>query len=178
MKFRDIIVYFHGYGSNSNSDKVDRLRKRFPDAEVYAFDINIDPDLSLMYLESEIDSVLMDNLHVPTRMVFVGTSLGAYYAERMSYLYGTSLYLINPSYDPCHSLYKYGVKPSICKKYTSMILASYAKYYIGTNDEVIDYSPILDKIKSYNVKFVEANHRFNGVEFDGVMDDIAKELYD
>ena len=176
MKKRNVIIYFHGFNSSPNTLKVERLRRRFPNDEVYAFDIPIDPDISIDKLMSDIDSVLLDKLHIGINLVFVGTSLGAWYAEYMSRLYDASRYLINPSYNPSVSLLKYGVGLVIASKYDDMYLFMNAHYYIGTKDEVIDYSPILNKLP-HSTKYLEADHAFNGDEFDVVMEDIDKEIH-
>ena len=45
---KPIVVYCHGYGSSSNTDKVQRLRNF--GFEVHAWDIDIDPSVSIPFL--------------------------------------------------------------------------------------------------------------------------------
>ena len=63
------IIYFHGYGSSPNTDKVKLLKEHF--SEVYAFPIDVDPDKSLPYLEEEIENVFYGTINVPSKLVFV-----------------------------------------------------------------------------------------------------------
>lgn len=166
-----LVFYFHGYGSNPASDKVERLKQSFEN--VYAFRIDIDPSLSLPFLEEEIDNVLLDHMNnCKMKVVFVGTSLGAWYASELGARYGIHTVCINPAFDPATSLRKYLVAQDICDRYTKMEFSKFNKYFIGTEDEVIDYTPVMDQLEECGATFVPANHRFNGPEFDLVIDHI------
>lgn len=69
------IIYFHGFGSSGASGTVEALRKMFPEDEIIAPDIPIDPLEALPFLknvcaEQQVDLVL-------------GTSMGGMYAHQM-----------------------------------------------------------------------------------------------
>ena len=182
------IVYFHGYGSSSKSDKVDRLKARFPDCEVLAFDANIDPEIAKAEVGDSIMFNLINDMHSDDCLVFVGTSLGAWLANELSDKFGCKAILVNPCYNPAESLKKYGVSSDILEKYNVMsdIANLRKKFVVDFEDEVIDHMPLISKLsrekivgnKRVNeVTFVNGvGHRFNGSEWDLVMNNIAKEM--
>ena len=165
---KPLVVYCHGYGSSSNTDKVQRLRDFGFD--VYAWDIDIDPRVSIPYLENKIDDLLLDNIHHNIDLVFIGTSLGCWYASKLADAYGAKAILINPSYTPAKSLLRYGVSTDIASKYDNTVFDENDTVIVAKDDEVIDHS---DRDFS-NAKAVilseNGGHRFNGREFDLVKD--------
>lgn len=167
---RKVIVYCHGFCSSANTPKVDRLRA-VKNSVVHAWDIDVDPLESLPYLFEKIDiDVMLNKLHEPCKVIFVGTSLGAWYASTLANAYGADAVLINPSYDPSSSLDKYGVSPLICSRYFEISWNDRFKYFIAVDDEVIDFAPVRDKLDAVGAVFVEnSDHRFNGPEFDAVI---------
>lgn len=162
---KKIIVYCHGYGSSSKTDKVERLRA-VENSEVVAFDINIDPNVSVRYLLNTVtDYMLTTRMHEAANLVFVGTSLGAWYANILGNAFRAKTVLINPCYDPKNLLIKYGVDKEILNKYSPIIPNPLTKVFIAQNDEVIDYEDF--DFASGDITFVPSGgHRFNGVEFE------------
>lgn len=178
-EMRNFVVYFHGYGSKANGEKVQRLRAALPTSEVYSFDYDLDPRISLKDLGDKIDSHLLDDLyHEPFKMVFVGTSLGAWYASYFAKKYGCKSILINPCYDPGTMLKKYGLADDVLAAYTPMDWSVNADYFISVYDEVIDFSDCLHGVLMNGKTnfFYETDHRFNGEEFDDVITAVKREL--
>lgn len=165
-----IVFYFHGYGSSAKTDKVQRLKDAFP--ETYAWDIDIDPEVSLPFLKEKIDCVLLNHYNdCMTVPIFVGTSLGAWYASQLADVYGCASVIINPSWNSLKTLEKYGVPLDIRSKYSSFIWSPKAKYFIAKNDEVVDFAPVRSILNSMNTEWVDnSDHRFNGPEFDKVIE--------
>jgi predicted esterase YcpF (UPF0227 family) len=170
---KKVIVYFHGFGSSSNSTKVSRLRKA-RDSAVYAWDIDVDPSKSIPELLSHIDNnVMLHKLHKPCEIVFVGTSLGAWYASKLADLYGVTAILINPAYNPAKSLQKYNLDVTITSQYDEISWNTRHKYFIAKNDEVIDFSAVQKRLAEVDAVMVDSkNHRFDGTEFEMVIDAI------
>lgn len=181
---KKIIVYCHGYGSSSKTDKVERLRA-VENSEVVAFDINIDPEISISYLTDVVtDYMLTARMHEEVELVFVGTSLGAWYANILGEVFRAKSVLLNPCYDPSTMLKKYGVSQEILDKYSPMIPHEMSVIVIAQDDEVIDYSnfyfsgdavfvPTGDhRVIPCDAIFVPTGgHRFNGPEFEEVIVD-------
>lgn len=170
------IVYFHGYGSTPNTDKVNILRQML-NAKVFAFPIDIDRDVAEQQLTYDIDMSLMNDIHADDQVLFVGTSLGGWWASEMAALYKVPAIVINPSCDPSLGLKKYGVSEDLCAKYTPIKLAKINTYFIAEHDEVIDNTVLIEKllIDGYNV-FVDpdGDHRFNGLPFVRVVEFIKR----
>lgn len=168
---KKMIVYFHGYGSSSKTDKVSRLAEE-PNFNVYSFDINIDPDVAYKHLETQIDMALLDDLHVPEELVFVGTSLGAWWAAKMADVYKCKAIIINPSIDPKNSLEKYGVAENIREKYTTFIPANTHKYFFAEFDRVINSEQFREDLitSGHDVTITSgADHSFKGKPFEQVV---------
>lgn len=168
---RKLVVYFHGYNSGPNSSKVQKLRRALPDVEVRSFDIDIDPSISMRSLMYNIDMMLLDNLVSCTRIVFVGTSLGAWYAGTLATLYGCDAVLINPSLHPANSLKKRGVDRHICDEYSSLHLNKKHHFFVSLADEVLDFSKEHMLLSMPRTRlYKEGSHRFDGPEFQDVID--------
>lgn len=168
---KKMIVYLHGYGSSRNSSKVARLKQE-KDFNVYAFNIDIDPDVARKQLVEDIDMALMEDLHRPEQLVFVGTSLGGWWAGRMAKLYKCKAVIINPSIDPGVSLAKYGVSPEILNKYHLFPPHIGHKYFFAKKDAVIDSEQFRETLinSGYDVTVDDsADHRFGGAPFEKVV---------
>ena len=166
-----LIFYCHGFNSSFNSDKTRLLKFHFE--HTYAWDIDIDPTVSIPFLRSSIVDVLVDYMHHPVEMIMIGTSLGAWYAHKLANIFDSKAILINPSFDPSTSLKKYDVNNDILVKYDSIDVDKRYKYFIAEHDEVIDFSRYRDQLKRVNARFFSnATHRFNGEEFNSVISEI------
>jgi len=169
---KKMIVYFHGYGSSKTSEKVSRLKQEAL-FNVYSFDIDIDPEVALRELNHNIDMALIEDLHNPEEVVFVGTSLGGWWASKMAEIYKCKAVIINPSIDPKMSLLKYGVSTDICNKYHPLTTSMDYKYFFARCDEVIDSENFRETLISagYNVTVDDkADHRFGGESFERVVE--------
>ncbi len=70
------IVYFHGYGSSSQSSSATCLTKHMPGFNVIAPDIPIDPEEAVPFLKSYCAKNKVD--------LIIGTSMGGMYAMQMT----------------------------------------------------------------------------------------------
>ena len=158
------VIYLHGYGSSSASDKVTGLREYFWD--VYAPDIPIYWDEAETLLKKFIQSVIdLDQ----RQTVIVGTSLGGYWATRMADHFRLPSVIINPSCTPATSLRKYLPEfpvPELIKylPLDPMNVAS-RTVLLSMDDEVINptvakmmFSPFADV-----VEYPKMGHRFNSI---------------
>ena len=166
-----LIIYFHGFGSSTNSDKVDRLRIGVPTALVLAFPIDPNPSISLPFLTQQIKESIRGLQGKMPKIVFVGTSLGAWFASVLAGQFSVPAVLVNPSYEPKNSLRKYGLPENALNHYSDLPWNPAFDYFVSLDDEVINFNSILDKLntipKMYLYKHV--SHRFNGPEFDDVI---------
>lgn len=183
---KKVILSIHGFNSGPG-DKSLQLQKQFPDCEVIAPQLPYDPLQAIDLLRGIIDEHIESDIHI------VGTSLGAFYAMYLSMqYYGTIniyFYLINTSFEPHITLRRYEGKVItnyktqeqfettplffeqlkafyilIKKGYSSNCIYS-SDYFIGTEDEVIDFTNFTDFLKSfevpYRLQYSKQDHRFS-----------------
>lgn len=157
---KQTIVYFHGYGSNGNSEKVKALREHF---EVFAPEIPVKHDEALAYLTSYLDA-----LKTYTEPVFVGTSMGGYWATRMSDLFSVPSVIINPACDPKSALGKYenpALTPAELSKFQKLKPAKGfpRSVLLSKDDAVIDYREAQELFagKAEIALFESEGHRFS-----------------
>lgn len=82
------LIYFHGFGSSGASGTVEILRRCFPEDEIIAPDIPVDPIEALPYLKKLCETEQPD--------IIVGTSMGGMYAQQMR---GFLRICINPAFN-------------------------------------------------------------------------------
>ena len=131
------IIYFHGFNSNANSAKVEKLRLSFPDVNIYSFDINIDVSIA--------ESDLLENISLiyraSTKCIFIGTSLGGWWAAKMQkdHFKDAIVFLINPAWNPQSQLYSLdsSLPYDILSKYSPMVFCDDYHYFISMFDPVI-----------------------------------------
>jgi len=171
---KKLVVYFHGFGSSPNSPKVDRLREEF---DTLAVNIDIDPDVAYWKVMGEIDHFLLDYTDEDIELIFVGTSLGGWWASCLAEVYDCLAVVINPSTNPSNTLPK--LDPSIAElasKYEPITIPRCATYFIAKDDEVIDNSKFIDYIVSevgdsnkQMYVYDDGGHRFAGEYFERVI---------
>lgn len=169
---KKVIFYCHGYGSSSHSDKVRRIEAM--GFEVIAHDIDLDPSVSLPQLDRVVEDWCVGYTgteHVD--LVFVGTSLGAWYANKLGHAFGSDTVLINPALDPAQSLGKYGVPEDILQKYAERGPVTFTEQdtvVIAANDEVLSFPNTPDWCRPARLlAYPSGGHRFNGPELEDAL---------
>lgn len=181
-----VIINLHGFNSGPGA-KAEELQKQFPDCEVIAPQLPYDPGEAVKLVGSIIDQHIENDIHI------VGTSLGAFYAMYLSTFYSAHdniyFYLLNTSFEPHITLQRYNGKVIsnfktgeqfettseffaalqifyfTIKKFYSRDCICASTYFIGTEDEVIDFTNFTDFIKSfkmpYKLHYSKQDHRFS-----------------
>lgn len=98
-----MIVYLHGFASAANSIKVDALYERFGKDRVFAPDLPIDPDQVIALIRTQVMNWYEDR-EPDEKLVFVGTSLGAFYASYFAHTFDAPAVVVNPSVKPYENL--------------------------------------------------------------------------
>jgi len=183
---RTVIINLHGFNSGPGG-KAEELQKQFPDCKVIAPQLPYDPFQAIELIRGIIDQHSQDDIHI------VGTSLGAFYGMSLSVIYRERLnifyYLINTSFEPHLTLRRYEGEVitnyktqeqfkttpeffnllkrlySTVKKHYSADCIHSSNYFIGTEDEVVDFTNFIDFIKSfevpYRLHYSKQDHRFS-----------------
>lgn len=99
-----MIIYLHGFASNGTSSKVDILREKFSD-EIVSPDLPFDPTKVCEIVDDLVEDFYFKSQFNPyEKLIFVGTSLGAFYANYFGHLYDAPAVLVNPSIVPSNTL--------------------------------------------------------------------------
>ena len=177
---KKFIVYFHGYNSSPETEKVKILKEAFPDDYVYCFQANVDPEIAQKTIEEKIDSALLDHMHENLQVIFIGTSLGGWLAAKFGNVYEVKTILINPVYDPKDSLKKYGVSEEFRNKYDNLTIYSNYTFFFANDDDVIDHSQLLIKLKQKNMGYFLHNgpkHQYVEPHFTNNVIAFVKDIY-
>ena len=92
------IMYIHGFGSSAQTATVARLRQTFPNGEVVAFDVPVEPHEAIEFLRAK---VLEENPDL-----VIGTSMGGMYAEQLA---GFDRILVNPAFQIADTMQEHGL---------------------------------------------------------------------
>lgn len=92
-----MIIYLHGFASSGNSAKVSQLKQHFKDTMVVAPDLPPDPQKAIEMIKG-----IVKNAHSKgeKKFLFLGTSLGGFYAWYASALFDSPAILVNPCIHP------------------------------------------------------------------------------
>lgn len=183
-----IIINLHGFNSGPG-DKAEQLRKSFPGCNVIAPQLPYNPLQAIQDINEILAKYSEDEIHI------VGTSLGAFYTMYLSTLHQDRgemfYYLINPSFKPHKTLARYSGEVltnfktkeqfevslpflvSLEEMYTSLVenytpnCIYHSDYFIGSKDEVLDFTDIISFIQMYKVPYKlhysAQDHRYCGI---------------
>ena len=141
------IFYFHGFNSGEQSSTFNRIKAVFPYTTLVKYNF-----MEHEKAYKEIDTFLRNQVLDDVTTVFVGSSLGGYWANLFCSIFGIQTILINPSLNPGDSLLKYLGEEFICDGITYRFTEEHATGYknnllriyprvvfIGLQDDVVDY---------------------------------------
>ena len=171
-----MILYIHGFASSSQSKKVALLKQRFE--KVAALDLNPEPNKAIKQLQD-----FIKHIEKKEQIILVGSSLGGFYAMRLSEVYGLKAVLINPAIKPWKTLEKYADKEvenystkehfTFHSKYLQQLKelqaygidASKILLLLQTDDDVLDHQEAVEFLP--NAKTIIASggsHQFDNFE--------------
>ena len=174
------ILYFHGFKSSSNSDKAQEFKK-FIENETSQTKIII-PDLEDDFKEAhkQIETLIDEN---SPNILYMGSSLGGYYALYFAQLYKSKSVLINPAIAPLNDFeihlgknenYATGNKFTISKDDISYIRSLHHKkilepknnlILLESGDEILNYVESSSYFKgSYIDIFYGGNHSYTSIK--------------
>lgn len=183
MKNEDspVFLYFHGYASSGQSNTAKLIKEAYPEAKV------ICPTYNTKNAHEAVDTVekqIRENVNITDNVIFVGTSLGGFFANYFSNKYGVPAVLVNPCLDPQKALQKYNPEgkvdcESFLQYYTEDRLDVPKTVVLGKKDDVIPYNTYEDRVRKYHV-FIKENmkHRVSEIsEIKEAIDEIVNNSY-
>ncbi len=112
------ILYFHGFASSSNSNKAKDLKeyisRNYKNVEIIIPDLNNNFKLAVSQIHELINSAKYP-------IVFMGSSLGGYYASYFSTKLKTKSVLINPAIPPLKD-FEMPISKKISKEYLNSLI--------------------------------------------------------
>lgn len=162
-----MVIYLHGFGSIGSSEKVDRLIQKFGAESVRAPDLPMDPvevfDI-VRKLVIEFGESLTLSSPKSNRLVFVGTSLGGFYANYFGHVFDAPAVIVNPSTNPSERLRQrlgpnknFQTDEEFLVTVAHLDTLSYMRNYLKTNyqaslvnifaakdDEIVPYESVLE----------------------------------
>ena len=160
------ILYFHGFASSSDSDKAKLIKNHISEISK---DIKIfTPDLSNSFQEAnnQIIELIKNN---EKDIVFMGSSLGGYYANLFADINNSKAVLINPAIPPLKGFDEYlgenenystGEKFNVSKEDIKFLRSLVVKEFnnqknvlilLESGDEVLDYAEAAKYYKGSNI---------------------------
>lgn len=139
------IIYLHGFGSKGVSHKSNELRKIFGEQNVYSPDLPIEPNKVIKMINTFVYGITSFPL------IFVGTSLGGFWANYFSEIWDSPCIVVNPAVNPSETLKKFSVPPSILEQYKEIEEqvqyqnGSNVNLFLAKNDDVLDYTQTIQK---------------------------------
>lgn len=155
------IFYFHGFNSGEQSSTFSQIKAVFPNIKLVKYNF-MESGKAYSEIERFLQGQTLDDLNT----VFIGSSLGGYWANLFCSIFGIQTILINPSLKPGNSLLKYVGQEFIyngihyrftdenAKGYKEISPKVYPRVvFLGLQDDVVDYHET-EKILSSHAQFI------------------------
>jgi len=121
------VIYLHGFAGIGMGDKSQAFVNAFGKEHVSSPDLPVNP----IEVEKIINNIVRKNEDYP--LIFVGTSLGGFWANYFSQKWDTLCVIVNPATRPSKSL----------KKYLGKTISKYTKKeIIVTEEDLLEYAKI------------------------------------
>lgn len=178
-----IIFVLPGFGSHNPNRKFYVLKKYLPNAKVIGLSYpSNDPDEIFQSFSNSISAA--STYHDDKDLIFLGTSLGGFWAQHLSKIFNGKSILINPALDPCTTLADHiGLNINSYTNdvtiLTDEMVHNYMKYYQNGNlitslvlldrgDELIDSNTTLELsyswVNSTSVIYSGGDHSFQHIK--------------
>jgi uncharacterized protein len=159
------IVYLHGVGGGSFGKKAASLVKHFGADNVSAPSLPIDP----VQTEAIVDKIVKETTSFP--LVFVGVSLGGFWANYFAQKWDAPCVIVNPSTNPSVSLKRYNVPQDVLDGYNHYETVrtqndsngSLVNLFVAKNDPILPYAGILKTYEhtAFTAVLPDGGHRFD-----------------
>ena len=166
-------------GGSGNSFKSISLRERFGTDAVESPTVPTDP----IETEKIIDKIVQENKEFP--LVFVGSSLGGFWANYFGQKYDAPCILVNPAPTPSIALKKYGVPQSEIDGYIPLEKKLYFRntngalinVFLAKDDDIVNFKESIDAYPylRFIKMFPDGGHRLKE-HWPDVMDRVAELL--
>lgn len=183
-----MIIFFHGFASIGKGVKSDMLKRAFGEEKVIAPDLPADPKEVLALVSNIMNATAKED-----KIVFVGTSLGGFYANFFAQLYDCPCVIVNPSTRPTKTMAAriganinlatgatfdvtkahidaFGDMEAYIKQFSNGALVS---MFLAADDSVLDHTLALEDIPFRRVTILtpDGGHRYE-LHWDKVVEEV------
>lgn len=177
-----MIFYIHGFNSLATGNPKIQEVENFTGEKVIPLDYVSGDDYSsnISLMRSVVlKNMLFDNVTDKETLVFLGTSLGGYYAAMLASLFKGKAVMLNPALYPSIQLKhflgeninfstqeKYVLREKVVESYPSIEIPEKVIFFINKNDELIPSEETVSFVENkYDyVLFPDGGHRFDSLE--------------
>jgi predicted esterase YcpF (UPF0227 family) len=178
-----IYVYLHGFNSGYDSENP-KVQALSTIADVIG--VTYDSFASYQKILAQISHEIYSQVHDRDDMVFVGTSLGGFWAAEMGRYFGVPSVIINPCHNPREMLHRYvgytmtNYVTGVANVLTSEVVETYPTYgmtnenqtfkflplvLLDMGDEVIDSTETFKTLEGFpTFIWQEGSHRFDHID--------------
>jgi predicted esterase YcpF (UPF0227 family) len=161
------IYYFPGFNGGAHSATYRYIKSYYPDAQVSVYDF-----INFIKAKKQIENQLAER-GVHENTLFIGQSLGGYWAEYFAHKHDLNLILINPCLEPLQTALRFVVhdKVSNLVRHTTKGLDVYRRgkakrqlqIILSENDQTVSPKPVYEKYgHDFPYVRVPGTHRFTG----------------
>lgn len=169
------IFYLHGLGSTGTSDKSAALIKAFGTKNVIAPDLPLDPEQTISLVTALVTADKKE------KFIFVGTSLGGFWANYFGQMFQSECVIVNPMLIPGDAFvsrigtivtnYTTGEKTEITTEIVKSFKSAQTEVmspnldlitmFLAADDDVIDYRTTLEQLPGVDTYITEdGGHRY------------------
>lgn len=148
------VLYFHGFESSCQTEKFARTKAFFAEHGITVVGLDLDyTEIPPYAIDSIVDGIF--NKH--DMIGCIGCSLGGYWANRSAVLHKVAAAIVNPALAFYQAHGKDYPELAAYKREKDHVESNHAPriVYLGTADEVLDYTVAANKFPAAEVKLVE-----------------------
>ena len=180
------IVYLHGLGSTGTSTKSAALIREFGEKNVFAPDLPLDPEQTI----DLVSKLVAPLLKTKEKIVFVGTSLGGFWANYFSNMFQMECIIVNPMLIPGEAFinrigtvvknYETGVETIMTAEIVKSFLSAQTEaaspnvdlitMILAMDDDVIDFRTSIEQLPGCStIITITGGHRYESL-WDNIVD--------
>jgi predicted esterase YcpF (UPF0227 family) len=170
------LFYLHGFNSSPDGRTASTLKQHYRDQITLVSYDYIDPEKAIKQIQSVVAEYWMQK-----ELVFIGSSLGGFWANFWAHKTSEKCVLINPSLNPSTSLRKYigankNFNTGVIKDLTEANCVAYERYekpfhkivptfcLLGKNDTTLDYKMTIQQLPTAKIVLTEGGHRIEDIQ--------------
>jgi predicted esterase YcpF (UPF0227 family) len=163
-EMKTLVVYIHGFNSSPSTEKSRFLSDRCEECnyDFVALSYGADQFNARAVFANFYDQLMQTDIEEREDVVFIGTSLGGFWASVLAQKYQAHAVLVNPSLNPLGSCFKNNKTAQNTYLYYNPCTISGAAVVLAKDDAILDYRVAKNALECRNkiVLCETGGHRF------------------